>query len=184
MIVETRGRLLDDEDGQPARAVLVSRDVTRPPLLKRRSPPRKKKPNVPTPQERVHVAHESRTENAAEFGARASHRFFRWSSVQRGPRAGRSRVQVGTASPHVDQRGPRHLGAVESGNIGLTTESLVLRDLVLECLTSSAPRRVNKASDRLHRFLRLSGTRRPPQTKAVILNLLSNAIKYTEARAA
>jgi len=53
-----RGRLIRDEAGHEPRAVLVSRDVTEAVAAEAVLKRRRKRPNAPTRQERVHVAHE------------------------------------------------------------------------------------------------------------------------------
>jgi PAS domain S-box-containing protein len=182
MIIETRGRMLDDEEGQPARAVLVSRDVTE---------------AVAFEEALAAAKEEAERANAAksEFMSRMSHELRTpLNSVLGFAQILQMELQSKEDLELVDHvyKSGQHLltlinevldiARVESGNIGLAPEPLVLQDLVLECLDIIGP----QASERdvgvgysdsfdypvLADHLRL---------KQVILNLLSNAIKYNRS---
>jgi len=182
MIIETRGRLLDDEDGQPARAVLVSRDVTE---------------AVAFEEDLAAAKDEAERANAAksEFMSRMSHELrtplnsvLGFTQILQMELESEEDLEL---VDHVYKSGQHLLtlinevldiSRVESGIIGLTSEPLLLQELVFECLDIIGP----QASERdvgigysdsfdyavLADHLRL---------KQVILNLLSNAIKYNRS---
>jgi|SRR5665213_1265120 len=182
MIIETRGRLLDDEDGQPARAVLVSRDVTE---------------AVAFEEALAAAKEEAERANAAksEFMSRMSHELrtplnsvLGFAQILQMELESKEDLEL---VDHVYKSGQHLLtlinevldiSRVESGNIGLTTESLPLQDLVLECLDIIGPqareRDVAVGYTDSFDYPVLADHLRLTQ---VILNLLSNAIKYNRS---
>jgi PAS domain S-box-containing protein len=182
LIIETRGRLLRDEDGESHRAVLVSRDVS---------------DTVNAEEALAAAKDEAERANAAksEFMSRMSHELRTpLNSVLGFAQILQMELQSSEDLELVDHvyKSGQHLltlinevldiSRVESGNIGLTLESVNLQEVVAECLDIIGP----QASDRgvgiafndsfdhsvLADHLRL---------KQVILNLLSNAIKYNRS---
>jgi PAS domain S-box-containing protein len=182
MIIETRGRLLDDEDGQPARAVLVSRDVTE---------------AVAFEEALAAAKEEAERANAAksEFMSRMSHELrtplnsvLGFAQILQMELESKEDLEL---VEHVYKSGQHLLtlinevldiSRVESGNIGLTTEPLLLQDLVLECLDIIGPqareRNVSIGYSDSFDYPVLADKLR---LKQVILNLLSNAIKYNRS---
>jgi PAS domain S-box-containing protein len=182
LIIETRGRLLRDEDGESYRAVLVSRDVSN---------------TVGAEEDLAAAKEEAERANAAksEFMSRMSHELRTpLNSV-----LGFAQIlQMELQSPddlelvdHVYKSGQHLLtlinevldiSRVESGHIGLTPESVNLHEVVSECLDIIGPQAQERGVDIgfndsfdyavLADHLRL---------KQVILNLLSNAIKYNRS---
>ena len=182
LIIETRGRLLDDEDGQSPRAVLVSRDVTE---------------AVAFEEALATAKEEAERANAAksEFMSRMSHELrtplnsvLGFAQILQMELESKEDLEL---VDHVFKSGQHLLtlinevldiSRVESGNIGLSPEPVDLHGLVTECLDIIGP----QASERdvgigfsdsfdypvLADHLRL---------KQVILNLLSNAIKYNRS---
>jgi PAS domain S-box-containing protein len=182
LIIETRGRLLDDEDGQAPRAVLVSRDVTE---------------TVAFEEALAEAKDEAERANAAksEFMSRMSHELrtplnsvLGFAQILQMELESKEDLEL---VDHVYKSGQHLLtlinevldiSRVESGNIGLAPEPVSLHDLVSECLDIIGP----QASERgvgigysdsfdypvIADHLRL---------KQVILNLLSNAIKYNRS---
>jgi PAS domain S-box-containing protein len=182
MIIETRGRLLDDEEGQPARAVLVSRDVTE---------------AVAFEEALAAAKEEAERANAAksEFMSRMSHELrtplnsvLGFAQILQMELESKEDLEL---VEHVYKSGQHLLtlinevldiSRVESGNIGLTTEPLLLQDLVLECLDIIAPQARERDvgigySDSFDYPVLADNLR----LKQVILNLLSNAIKYNRS---
>jgi PAS domain S-box-containing protein len=182
MIIEARGRLLDDEDGQPARAVLVSRDVTE---------------TVAFEDALAAARDEAERANAAksEFMSRMSHELrtplnsvLGFAQILQMELESQEDLEL---VDHVYKSGQHLLtlinevldiSRVESGIIGLTTEPTVLRDLVLECLDIIGPqareRDVGIGYTDSFDYPVLAD---PLRLKQVILNLLSNAIKYNRS---
>ena len=176
MIIETRGRLLDDED---ERAVLVSRDVTE---------------AVAFEEELAAAKEEAERANAAksEFMSRMSHELrtplnsiLGFAQILQMELESKEDLEL---VDHVFKSGQHLLtlinevldiSRVESGNIGLAPEPLLLQDLVLECLDIILPqaqeRDVGIGYSDSFDFEVLADQLR---LKQVILNLLSNAIKY------
>jgi PAS domain S-box-containing protein len=179
MIVETRGRLLDDEEGQPARAVLVSRDVTE---------------AVAFEETLAAAKEEAERANAAksEFMSRMSHELrtplnsvLGFAQILQMELKSKEDLEL---VDHVYKSGQHLLtlinevldiSRVESGNIGLALEPLLLQTLVLECLDIIGPQ-----ARELDVGIGYSDSFNYPvmadhlRLKQVILNLLSNAIKY------
>jgi PAS domain S-box-containing protein len=179
MIIETRGRLLNDEDPQPASAVLVSRDVT---------------DAVAFEEALAAAKEEAERANAAksEFMSRMSHELrtplnsvLGFAQILQMELENKEDLEL---VDHVYKSGQHLLtlinevldiSRVESGNIALTTEPLELRDLVLECLDIIGPQARDRDvgishSDSFDYRVMADQLR----LKQVILNLLSNAIKY------
>jgi PAS domain S-box-containing protein len=182
MIIETRGRLLDDESGQSARAVLVSRDVTE---------------AVAFEEALAAAKEEAERANAAksEFMSRMSHELrtplnsvLGFAQILQMELESKEDLEL---VDHVYKSGQHLLtlinevldiSRVESGNIGLSLEPLLLRDLVLECLDIIGPqareREVAMGYTDSFDYLVLADQLR---LKQVILNLMSNAIKYNRS---
>jgi len=179
MIIETRGRLLDDEEGQPLRAVLVSRDVSETVAF----------------QEALAVAkEEAERANAAEseFMSRMSHELrtplnsvLGFAQILQMELESKEDLEL---VDHVYKSGQHLLtlinevldiSRVESGNIGLAPQSVQLRELVDECLDIIDPqakeRDVRISSTDSYDYSVVADQLR---LKQVILNLLSNAIKF------
>jgi signal transduction histidine kinase len=179
MIIETRGRLLDDEEGQPLRAVLVSRDVSEAVAF----------------QETLAAAkEEAERANAAksEFMSRMSHELrtplnsvLGFAQILQMELESKEDLEL---VDHVYKSGQHLLtlinevldiSRVESGNIGLTPQSVRLRELVDECLDIIGPQakerdvRINFTDS--YDYSVMADQLR---LKQVILNLLSNAIKF------
>ena len=182
MIVETRGRLLDDEDGQPARAVLVSRDVTEAAAFEEALAAAKEeaeRANAAKSEFMSRMSHELRTPLNSVLG---------FAQILQMELESKEDLEL---VDHVYKSGQHLLtlinevldiSRVESGNIGLTTESLVLQDLVFECLDIIGP----QASERAVGIGYTDSFDYPVladhlRLKQVILNLLSNAIKYNRS---
>jgi PAS domain S-box-containing protein len=176
MIIETRGRLLDDED---ERAVLVSRDVTE---------------AVTFEEELAAAKEEAERANAAksEFMSRMSHELrtplnsvLGFAQILQMELDSKEDLEL---VDHVYKSGQHLLtlinevldiSRVESGNIGLAPEPLLLQDLVLECLDIIGPQAQERDvgigySDSFDYEILADQLR----LKQVILNLLSNAIKF------
>jgi PAS domain S-box-containing protein len=176
MIIETRGRLLDDEDG---RAVLVSRDVTE---------------AVAFEEDLAAAKDEAERANAAksEFMSRMSHELRTpLNSVLGFAQILQMELESKEDLELVDQvyKSGQHLltlinevldiSRVETGNIGLAPVPLRLQDLVLACLDIIDPQARERDvgigySDSFDYAILADQLR----LKQVILNLLSNAIKY------
>ncbi len=179
LMIETRGRLLRDDDGEAHRAVLVSRDIS---------------DTVGAEEALAAAKEEAERANAAksEFMSRMSHELRTpLNSV-----LGFAQIlQMELESPddlelvdHVYKSGQHLLtlinevldiSRVESGHIGLTPESVNLHEVVTECLDIIGP----QASERgvgisVNDSFDYSVTADHLRLKQVILNLLSNAIKY------
>ncbi len=182
LIIETRGRLLDEEDGQAPRAVLVSRDVTE---------------TVAFEVALAEAKEEAERANAAksEFMSRMSHELrtplnsvLGFAQILQMELESKEDLEL---VDHVFKSGQHLLtlinevldiSRVESGNIGLLPEAVNLDDLVSECLGIIGPQAGERGVDIGYRdsfdypvvadHLRL---------KQVILNLLSNAIKYNRS---
>jgi PAS domain S-box-containing protein len=182
MIVETRGRLLEDEDGQPARAVLVSRDVTEAAAFEEALAAAKEeaeRANAAKSEFMSRMSHELRTPLNSVLG---------FAQILQMELESKEDLEL---VDHVYKSGQHLLtlinevldiSRVESGNIGLTTESLVLQDLVFECLDIIGP----QASERAVGIGYTDSFDYPVladhlRLKQVILNLLSNAIKYNRS---
>ena len=176
MIIETRGRLLDDEDG---RAVLVSRDVTE---------------AVAFEEDLAAAKEEAERANAAksEFMSRMSHELrtplnsvLGFAQILQMELESKEDLEL---VDHVYKSGQHLLtlinevldiSRVETGNIGLAPVPLRLQDLVLACLDIIDPQARERDvgigySDSFDYAILADQLR----LKQVILNLLSNAIKY------
>ncbi len=179
LIIETRGRLLDEEDGQSVRAVLVSRDVTE---------------AVAFEETLAAAKEEAERANAAksEFMSRMSHELRTpLNSVLGFAQILQMELESKEDLELVDHvfRSGQHLltlvnevldiSRVESGNIGLAPERVPLEELVRECLGIIEPqareRDVGIGYECSFDYVVLADRLRLTQ---VILNLLSNAIKY------
>jgi PAS domain S-box-containing protein len=179
MIIETRGRLLEEDDGQPPNAVLVSRDVTS---------------AVEFEETLAEAKEEAERANAAksEFMSRMSHELRTpLNSVLGFAQILQMELQSKEDLELVDHvfKSGQHLltlinevldiSRVESGNIGLSLEPVRLQDLVNECLDIIGPqaseRGVGIGDSDSFDYVVLADQLR---LKQVILNLLSNAIKF------
>jgi PAS domain S-box-containing protein len=182
LIIETRGRLLRDDDGESHRAVLVSRDVS----------------DTVEAEEALAVAkEEAERANAAksEFMSRMSHELRTpLNSVLGFAQILQMELQSSDDLELVDHvyKSGQHLltlinevldiSRVESGNIGLTPESVNLHEVVSECLDIIGPQAKERDvdisfNDSFDYFVLADHLR----LKQVILNLLSNAIKYNRS---
>ena len=182
LIVETRGRLLDNEDGQPAGAVLVSRDVTEAVAFEEALGAAKEeaeRANAAKSEFMSRMSHELRTPLNSVLG---------FAQILQMELKSEEELEL---VDHVYKSGQHLLtlinevldiSRVESGNIGLTTEPLVLQDLVLECLDIIGPqaRERDVGIDYADSF-DYSVLADHLRLKQVILNLLSNAIKYNRS---
>jgi PAS domain S-box-containing protein len=179
LFIETRGRLLADEEGSSPRAVLVSRDVT----------------EAVTFQETLAAAkEEAERANAAksEFMSRMSHELrtplnsvLGFAQILQMELDSKEDLEL---VDHVFKSGQHLLtlinevldiSRVESGNIGLSVEPVLLHELVHECLDIIGPQASERDvaishSDSFEYAVMADHLR----LKQVILNLLSNAIKY------
>jgi len=182
LIIETHGRLLDDEEGQPRRAVLVSRDVTE---------------AVAFEETLAAAKEEAERANAAksEFMSRMSHELrtplnsvLGFAQILQMELESKEDLEL---VDHVFKSGQHLLtlinevldiSRVESGNIGLAPEPVYLEALVLECLDIIGPqakeRDVGISYGDSFDFVVMADHLR---LKQVILNLLSNAIKYNRS---
>jgi PAS domain S-box-containing protein len=179
MIIETRGRLLEDEEGQPTRAVLVSRDVTE---------------TVAFEEALAAAKEEAERANAAksEFMSRMSHELrtplnsvLGFAQILQMELESKEDLEL---VDHVFKSGQHLLtlinevldiSRVESGNIGLAPEPLLLQALVLECLDIIGPQaRERDVGIDYRDSFDYSVFADQLRLKQVILNLLSNAIKY------
>ena len=179
MIIETRGRLLDDEDGQPPRAVLVSRDVT---------------DAVAFEDTLAAAKEEAERANAAksEFMSRMSHELrtplnsvLGFAQILQMELDSKEDLEL---VDHVYKSGQHLLtlinevldiSRVESGNIGLALQALSLQELVVECLDIIGPQaRERGVAITNNDLCDYSVTADRLRLKQVILNLLSNAIKF------
>ncbi len=182
LIIETHGRLLDDEEGQPRRAVLVSRDVTE---------------AVAFEEALAAAKEEAERANAAksEFMSRMSHELrtplnsvLGFAQILQMELESKEDLEL---VDHVFKSGQHLLtlinevldiSRVESGNIGLAPEPVHLKALVLECLDIIGPqakeRDVGISCADSFDFVVMADHLR---LKQVILNLLSNAIKYNRS---
>ena len=140
MIIETRGRLLEDEDGQTPSAVLVSRDVTE---------------SVDFEETLAAAKEEAERANAAksEFMSRMSHElrtplnsvlgFAQILQMELKSKEDLELVDhVFKSGQHLldtDQRGPRHLARRVGQHRPLTRSPCCLQDLVNECLDIIGP---------------------------------------------
>jgi PAS domain S-box-containing protein len=179
MIIETRGRLLEDEEGQPPNAVLVSRDVTE---------------SVEFEETLAAAKDEAERANAAksEFMSRMSHELrtplnsvLGFAQILQMELTSKEDLEL---VDHVFKSGQHLLtlinevldiSRVESGNIGLSLEPVRLQDLVNECLDIIGPQASERGvgigySDSFDYVVLADQLR----LKQVILNLLSNAIKF------
>jgi PAS domain S-box-containing protein len=183
LIIETRGRLLDDEDGQAPRAVLVSRDVTE---------------AVAFEEALAAAKEEAERANAAksEFMSRMSHELrtplnsvLGFAQILQMELDSKEDLEL---VDHVFKSGQHLLtlinevldiSRVESGNIGLSPEPVLLHELVSECLDIIGPQASEREVD-----IGFSDSFDYPvladhlRLKQVILNLLSNAIKFNRSR--
>ena len=179
LMIETRGRLLRDEDGESHRAVLVSRDVS---------------DTVGAEEALAAAKEEAERANAAksEFMSRMSHELRTpLNSVLGFAQILQMELKSSDDLELVDHvyKSGQHLltlinevldiSRVESGNIGLTPESVNLHEVVAECLDIIGPqaneRGVDIGSNDSFDYAVVADHLR---LKQVILNLLSNAIKY------
>jgi PAS domain S-box-containing protein len=182
LIIETHGRLLDHEEGQPRRAVLVSRDVT---------------DTVAFEEALAAAKEEAERANAAksEFMSRMSHELrtplnsvLGFAQILQMELDSKEDLEL---VDHVYKSGQHLLtlinevldiSRVESGNIGLAPEPVHLQALVLECLDIIGPqakeREVDISYDDSFDYVVMADQLR---LKQVILNLLSNAIKYNRS---
>ena len=182
LMIETHGRLLDDVDGQPRRAVLVSRDVTE---------------AVAFEEALAAAKEEAERANAAksEFMSRMSHELrtplnsvLGFAQILQMELESKEDLEL---VDHVFKSGQHLLtlinevldiSRVESGNIGLAPEPVHLQGLVLECLDIIGPqakeREVVVTCDDSFDYMVMADHLR---LKQVILNLLSNAIKYNRS---
>jgi PAS domain S-box-containing protein len=179
MIIETRGRLLNDEDG---RAVLVSRDVTEAVAFEE---------NLAAAKEEAERANAAKS----EFMSRMSHELrtplnsvLGFAQILQMELKSKEDLEL---VDHVYKSGQHLLtlinevldiSRVESGNIGLAPEPLLLEDLVLECLGIIGPQARERDveigySDSFDYEILADQLR----LKQVILNLLSNAIKFNRS---
>jgi PAS domain S-box-containing protein len=179
MIIETRGRLLEDEDGQSPNAVLVSRDVTE---------------SVEFEETLAAAKDEAERANAAksEFMSRMSHELrtplnsvLGFAQILQMELTSKEDLEL---VDHVFKSGQHLLtlinevldiSRVESGNIGLSLEPVRLQDLVNECLDIIGPQASERGvgigySDSFDYVVLADQLR----LKQVVLNLLSNAIKF------
>jgi PAS domain S-box-containing protein len=182
LIIETRGRLLRDEDGESHRAVLVSRDVS---------------DTVGAEEALAAAKEEAERANAAksEFMSRMSHELRTpLNSVLGFAQILQMELESSDDLELVDHvyKSGQHLltlinevldiSRVESGNIGLTPESVNLHEVVSECLDIIGPqakeRGVDIGFDDSFDYCVVADHLR---LKQVILNLLSNAIKYNRS---
>jgi PAS domain S-box-containing protein len=182
MIIETRGRLLEDIEGQPPSAVLVSRDVT---------------DAVEFEETLAAAKDEAERANAAksEFMSRMSHELrtplnsvLGFAQILQMELTSKEDLEL---VDHVFKSGQHLLtlinevldiSRVESGNIGLTLEPVRLLDLVNECLDIIGPQASERGlgigySDSFDYVVMGDQLR----LKQVILNLLSNAIKFNRS---
>jgi len=182
LIIETHGRLLDDQEGQPRRAVLVSRDVTE---------------AVAFEEALAAAKEEAERANAAksEFMSRMSHELrtplnsvLGFAQILQMELESKEDLEL---VDHVFKSGQHLLtlinevldiSRVESGNIALAPEPVHLQVLVLECLDIIGPqakeREVGISYGDSFDFEVMADHLR---LKQVILNLLSNAIKYNRS---
>ena len=182
LMIETHGRLLDDVDGQPRRAVLVSRDVTE---------------AVAFEEALAAAKEEAERANAAksEFMSRMSHELrtplnsvLGFAQILQMELESKEDLEL---VDHVFKSGQHLLtlinevldiSRVESGNIGLAPEPVHLQGLVLECLDIIGPqakeREVGITYDDSFDYVVMADHLR---LKQVILNLLSNAIKFNRS---
>jgi signal transduction histidine kinase len=179
MIIETRGRLLEDDDGLSPNAVLVSRDVTE---------------AVRFEETLAAAKDEAERANAAksEFMSRMSHELrtplnsvLGFAQILQMELTSKEDLEL---VDHVFKSGQHLLtlinevldiSRVESGNIGLSLEPVRLQDLVNECLDIIGPQASERGvgvgySDSFDYVVLADQLR----LKQVILNLLSNAIKF------
>ena len=182
LIIETRGRMLNDEDGQTPRAVLVSRDVT---------------DSVTFEEALAAAKEEAERANAAksEFMSRMSHELrtplnsvLGFAQILQMELKSKEDLEL---VDHVFKSGQHLLtlinevldiSRVESGNIGLSPEPVLLHELVTECLDIIGP----QASERDVGISYSDSFDYPVvadhlRLKQVVLNLLSNAIKYNRS---
>jgi PAS domain S-box-containing protein len=182
LIIESRGRILRDEDAASPRAVLVSRDVTA---------------AVAFEETLAAAKEEAERANAAksEFMSRMSHELrtplnsvLGFAQILQMELESKEDLEL---VDHVFKSGQHLLtlinevldiSRVESGNIGLTPEPIHLHELVSVCLDIIGP----QASER-NVGIGYSDSFDYPvvadqlRLKQVILNLLSNAIKYNRS---
>jgi signal transduction histidine kinase len=182
LIIETRGRLLDGEDGQSPRAVLISRDVTE---------------AVAFEEALAAAKEEAERANAAksEFMSRMSHELrtplnsvLGFAQILQMELESKEDLEL---VDHVYKSGQHLLtlinevldiSRVESGNIGLSPEPVLLQELVNECLDIIGPQAKEREvgisySDSFDYTVMADQLR----LKQVVLNLLSNAIKYNRS---
>ncbi len=179
LIIETRARLLRDHESDEPRAVLVSRDISK---------------SVAVEKALEIAKEEAERANAAksEFMSRMSHELRTpLNSVLGFAQILQMELQSSDDLELVDHvyKSGQHLltlinevldiSRIESGNIGLTVESVNLYDLVSECLDIIGPQANDRSvgigySDTFDFLVRADHLR----LKQVVLNLLSNAIKY------
>ena len=182
LIIETRGRLLRDEDGESHRAVLVSRDVS---------------DTVGAEEALAAAKEEAERANAAksEFMSRMSHELRTpLNSVLGFAQILQMELQSSEDLELVDHvyKSGQHLltlinevldiSRVESGNIGLTPESVNLHEVMSECLDIIGPQAKERGVEiGFNDSFDYSVLADHLRLKQVILNLLSNAIKYNRS---
>jgi PAS domain S-box-containing protein len=182
LIIETRGRLLDHEEGQAPRAVLVSRDVT---------------DAVAFEEALASAKEEAERANAAksEFMSRMSHELrtplnsvLGFAQILQMELESKDDLEL---VDHVYKSGQHLLtlinevldiSRVESGNIALTPETIVLQELLSQCLDIIGPQAQERGVTISHSdSFDYAVTADELRLKQVILNLLSNAIKYNRS---
>jgi PAS domain S-box-containing protein len=179
MIIETRGRLLNDEEGQPLRAVLVSRDVTEAVAFEGTLAAAKEeaeRANAAKSEFMSRMSHELRTPLNSVLG---------FAQILQMELESKEDLEL---VDHVYKSGQHLLtlinevldiSRVESGNIGLSLQSVRLRDLVDECLDIIGPQAKERGVGiNCTDSYDYSVTADQLRLKQVILNLLSNAIKF------
>lgn len=179
MIIETRGRLLDDEVGQPTRAVLVSRDVTDTAAFEEALASAKdeaERANAAKSEFMSRMSHELRTPLNSVLG---------FAQILQMELESKEDLEL---VDHVFKSGQHLLtlinevldiSRVESGNISLAPRPVHLHALVAECLGIIGPQAKEHDvdigfSDSFDYVVMADQLR----LKQVVLNLLSNAIKY------
>jgi signal transduction histidine kinase len=183
MIIETRGRLLEVEDGQAPNAVLVSRDVTEAAEFEENLAAAKdeaERANAAKSEFMSRMSHELRTPLNSILG------FAQILQMELDSKEDLELVD------HVFKSGQHLLtlinevldiSRVETGNIGLSLEPVRLQELVNECLDIIGPQASEHGvgigySDSFDYAVLADQLR----LKQVVLNLLSNAIKFNRSQ--